>query len=605
MMALTQPGYSVENIQGLADLTKDQATAVKVLFDKTGADTKTFLVETMIPELNVLDAANMKKTGDQTIAGVKTFSVSPIVPTPTTATQASNKSYVDSQSPLTIGNGSITDLKLSDAVGDIKDRFSAYQAENATIVHPFPILTTAEMQTILDDSRNILFLGGIFNFNPIFVKSNTIITMSPDTVIKALTGFGINDCLVNINNVSNVTIYGNHAIIQMLKAEYTGEQRNGVILRTSKNVSIYDLHSIDSGGDGFYIGDRFTGASENILLSNCYADNNRRQGLSICMGKNIFVLGGVYSNTNGTSPQFGIDVEPDLSTGVIENIYISNVTTSGNSGGGITVVPNGATVSVNISDCISRNDLIGFAVSNNLLTTPTGHVTFSNCKAYNSGWNGVKVTRWTNNGQRVTFNNVQIINPAVLNDTVIGETRLCGFYIGEETAETYELGNVFAFNCSVVDNRTVKLLLTPIVYYAPGGTLKNIHFYGFAASGYTTTSGYMSVLNASNDVTIQSAIECISPTHSGTLSDGKKVNGIVYVLTGLSNIYIPSSNAFIGAEITFKCQTTAGVNLLLYSGDNIHLTPYVCRQVGGLLKIRAIGNATWEVVNIIGAWTAS
>lgn len=33
--------------------------------------------------------------GNETIAGVKTFSSSPIVPTPTTATQAANKSYVD------------------------------------------------------------------------------------------------------------------------------------------------------------------------------------------------------------------------------------------------------------------------------------------------------------------------------------------------------------------------------------------------------------------------------------------------------------------------------------------------------------------------------
>lgn len=34
-------------------------------------------------------------SGAQTIGGVKTFSSSPIVPTPTTATQAANKSYVD------------------------------------------------------------------------------------------------------------------------------------------------------------------------------------------------------------------------------------------------------------------------------------------------------------------------------------------------------------------------------------------------------------------------------------------------------------------------------------------------------------------------------
>lgn len=42
------------------------------------------------------DERYMRKTGNETVAGVKTFSSSPVVPTPTTAQQASNKSYVDS-----------------------------------------------------------------------------------------------------------------------------------------------------------------------------------------------------------------------------------------------------------------------------------------------------------------------------------------------------------------------------------------------------------------------------------------------------------------------------------------------------------------------------
>ncbi|HSE29691.1 MAG TPA: hypothetical protein VLA77_03865 [Candidatus Saccharimonadales bacterium] len=41
------------------------------------------------------DSAVVHNTGSETVAGVKTFSSSPIVPTPTTATQAANKDYVD------------------------------------------------------------------------------------------------------------------------------------------------------------------------------------------------------------------------------------------------------------------------------------------------------------------------------------------------------------------------------------------------------------------------------------------------------------------------------------------------------------------------------
>jgi hypothetical protein len=43
------------------------------------------------------DSLAMHLAGTETVTGIKTHSVSPIVPTPTTSTQAANKSYVDSQ----------------------------------------------------------------------------------------------------------------------------------------------------------------------------------------------------------------------------------------------------------------------------------------------------------------------------------------------------------------------------------------------------------------------------------------------------------------------------------------------------------------------------
>lgn len=46
------------------------------------------------------DSAVVHDTGNETIAGIKTFSASPIVPTPTTATQAANKTYVDGVAAL-------------------------------------------------------------------------------------------------------------------------------------------------------------------------------------------------------------------------------------------------------------------------------------------------------------------------------------------------------------------------------------------------------------------------------------------------------------------------------------------------------------------------
>src|SRR6185436_19470783 len=63
-----------------------------------------------------LNTDKVELTGNETIAGIKTFSSSPIVPTPTTATQAANKTYVDSKGPwILVGYlaGSTTSFSIS------------------------------------------------------------------------------------------------------------------------------------------------------------------------------------------------------------------------------------------------------------------------------------------------------------------------------------------------------------------------------------------------------------------------------------------------------------------------------------------------------------
>ena len=69
-MALTAPTYAVNNIQELDDLVQNQATALKVLFDKTGADTKTFLIALLAELAATTAASGAKSIGVTTIAGL-------------------------------------------------------------------------------------------------------------------------------------------------------------------------------------------------------------------------------------------------------------------------------------------------------------------------------------------------------------------------------------------------------------------------------------------------------------------------------------------------------------------------------------------------------
>jgi hypothetical protein len=114
-LALTKLTTTLNKISTLANRIRGQAATVKAAFDYDVNVVKTFINETLTAEIDVLDAANVKKTGNQTIAGVKTFSSSPVVPAPTNSTDATNKTYIDTN--FTTKSEITTNRKLS-ATGD-------------------------------------------------------------------------------------------------------------------------------------------------------------------------------------------------------------------------------------------------------------------------------------------------------------------------------------------------------------------------------------------------------------------------------------------------------------------------------------------------------
>jgi len=112
-MALTAPTFDVDNIQGLADLTQDQATAVKVLFDKTGADTKTYIIA-LLAELAKTTAGSSasENLGSATIAGITGNTVYAQIADMLAVAQAAQAG--------TILPGVVEDTMLSDTAGQIK-----------------------------------------------------------------------------------------------------------------------------------------------------------------------------------------------------------------------------------------------------------------------------------------------------------------------------------------------------------------------------------------------------------------------------------------------------------------------------------------------------
>jgi hypothetical protein len=95
--------------------------------------------------------------------------------------------------------------------------------------------------------------------------------------------------------------------------------------------------------------------SRDGVIEDCYAFNNFRNGLSVIDFQNIEIRGGDYSNSNGTNPQAGVDVEPDAGAALSGNIKIRGVSANANVGRGILLSNVSGADNSTVSECRITN----------------------------------------------------------------------------------------------------------------------------------------------------------------------------------------------------------------------------------------------------------
>lgn len=130
-----------------------------------------------------------------------------------------------------------------------------------------------------------------------------------------------------------------------------GEWGHGIQIRGASRVTVRDIRIADCWGDGVCIGGaekQQATPSDDIVIANIVSTGNRRQGLSIGRSRNVRVYGSEFSNTSGTNPQYGIDIEPDRPGGATD-IHIESCVIRNNRGGGIQIFRR--VTDVTIKDC--------------------------------------------------------------------------------------------------------------------------------------------------------------------------------------------------------------------------------------------------------------
>jgi hypothetical protein len=111
----------------------------------------------------------------------------------------------------------------------------------------------------------------------------------------------------------------------------------------SKGFTFCGVTSNNSTTDGFYVGptDNADASTfpEDGVFADCHADFNYRQGMSIINGRRLQVIDSSFTNTFGTSPQAGVDIEPNSGSAEpgIEHVLFRGCLFEGNEGYGLTM----------------------------------------------------------------------------------------------------------------------------------------------------------------------------------------------------------------------------------------------------------------------------
>ena len=172
------------------------------------------------------------------------------------------------------------------------------------------------------------------------LRSHTHLELAPDGKLVAIPNAEKKAYVLYVFKVSDVEISGGQILGERARhLGVEGEWGHGIQIRGASRVTVRDIRISDCWGDGITIGGadlKQSTPSDDIFISNVVCTGNRRQGLSIGRSRNVRVYDSEFSNTAGTNPQFGIDIEPDR-PGDATDIHIENCLVRNNHGGGIQI----------------------------------------------------------------------------------------------------------------------------------------------------------------------------------------------------------------------------------------------------------------------------
>lgn len=420
------------------------------------------------------------------------------------------------------------------------------------------------------------------------LPSNTDLRLDPAAVLQAKPN-GLNNSAVVFVHAGhgNVTIRGGTIIGE--RATHTGPSSDqagmGIDVLGASQVLIADTYIHDCNGDGIYLGASTQPYCQDVTIRGVISDNNRRQGMSVVGSKHLVVQGCAFTNTNGHSPQAGVDLEPNT-TEPIEDVTFSGCRFNGNTGNGVACNNTSTIKRITFTNCFANsNVLTGFQLAGTDIAISNSVANSNTQKGISLGGVGISTIGCicdgnTQEGIRVPGSGTSIL---IANNTVTSDGGTAGIYLSGVTYSAVRgntcIGNVVGIDVGATSD---SVSITGNLVQSSTGSGINATMTASSITGNTL------IANAGIGIQLGSG-------SNGTLINGNRVSASgqrgIYTSTSndgtMTGNYVESSNT---SNSTFSNYCINGNNWL-FSGNTSRAGSLTHKPKYGLeILVNATGN---------------
>ncbi len=258
------------------------------------------------------------------------------------------------------------------------------------------------------------------------MQDNITLLLSNGVIFKQESTFKDQYNIIRIYNKSNVKIQGGQIIGDRYShASESGEWGYGIAISGGQNITIKDIKISDCWGDGINIQNVIRSnillRTKGVNIERVICVNNRRQGMSIEGGEMIRIKESEFSNTNGTSPESGVDIEPWHHLSSVNDVIFDKCIFANNSHAGLISGGSAPISNIKVKNCFFSNNKINKAFGGQCTFYKYNRdINISNCK-FNKGSDGsiYGVSLFDSDGVNIFSNRFQncTFNIAGINQT--------------------------------------------------------------------------------------------------------------------------------------------------------------------------------------------